>query len=264
MEEAFSRGPKLAAVFGSYDDDPACDTFISQYKNLMHHYIHQSSSELATTFWAGCGAIRKSIFDEVGGFDDAKYTGPSIEDIALGFELTRRGYMIRLDKRLIAKHLKCWTVSSLLRADIFDRAVPWAQLILNSGHLPPDLNLSYASRISSVLVGLLTALGLALPVITSGSRHFFRPAMATVAVIGGALLFLNWDVYRFFWRKRGLWFATRSVIAHWAYYLYSGITFASGDSKVDSPGRVMAQGSAILVLGDLPPVFATNARWIIL
>ena len=227
MEEALSRDPKLAAVFGSYDDQPACDTFISQYKNLMHHYVHQSSSELATTFWAGCGAVWKRVFEEVGGFDDAKYTVPSVEDIALGLELTRRGYTIRLDKRLTVKHLKQWTVQSLLRADIFDRAVPWTRIILNSGQVPRDLNLNYASRISSVLVGLLTALGLSLPVIfASGWRHLFLPAVAAVAVICVVLLFLNWDVYRFFWRKRGLWFAARSVIAHWAYYLYSGITFA--------------------------------------
>ena len=227
MEEALSRDPKLAAVFGSYDDEPACDTFISQYKNLMHHYVHQSSSELATTFWAGCGAVWKRVFEEVGGFDDAKYTVPSVEDIALGLELTRRGYTIRLDKRLTVKHLKRWTVQSLLRADIFDRAVPWTRMILNSGQVPRDLNLNYASRISSVLVGLLTVLGLCLPVIFAcGWRHLLLPAVAAVAVICAVLLFLNWDLYRFFWRKRGLWFAARSVIAHWAYYLYSGITFA--------------------------------------
>src|SRR5215472_3180011 len=63
MEEAFSGDPTLAAVFGSYDDEPGCDTFVSQYKNLMHHYVHQSSSELATTFWAGCGAVRKNVFE---------------------------------------------------------------------------------------------------------------------------------------------------------------------------------------------------------
>jgi glycosyltransferase involved in cell wall biosynthesis len=227
MEEAFSCDPKLAAVFGSYDDEPACDTFISQYKNLMHHYVHQSSSELATTFWAGCGAVRKSVFEEVGGFDDVKYIAPSVEDIALGLELTRRGYTIRLDKRLTAKHLKQWTVLSLLRADIFGRAVPWTQMILNSGQVPRDLNLSYASRISAALVGLLTAVGLSLPVIFArGWRDLFLPTVAAVAITCVALLFLNWDVYRFFWRKRGLWFAARSVIAHWAYYLYSGITFA--------------------------------------
>ena len=82
---------ELAAVFGSYDDTPAWTTFISQYKNLMHHYVHQTASESATTFWAGCGAIRKSVFEEFEGFDSETYATPSIEDIALGLKLTQSG-----------------------------------------------------------------------------------------------------------------------------------------------------------------------------
>ena len=33
---AFERDPDLAAVFGSYDDQPAATNFLSQYKNLFH------------------------------------------------------------------------------------------------------------------------------------------------------------------------------------------------------------------------------------
>ena len=103
IAEDFCRDPELAAVFGSYDDKPAWTTFISQYKNLMHHYVHQTSSESAATFWAGCGAVRKTIFEEFNGFDGATYTVPSIEDIAFGLELTRSGRKIQLDKRLDGK-----------------------------------------------------------------------------------------------------------------------------------------------------------------
>ena len=39
--EAFSADPTLQAVFGSYDDTPPEPNFLSQYKNLFHHYIHQ-------------------------------------------------------------------------------------------------------------------------------------------------------------------------------------------------------------------------------
>ena len=46
IAEDFVRDPELAAVFGSYDDEPAWRTFISQYKNLMHHYVHQISNEV--------------------------------------------------------------------------------------------------------------------------------------------------------------------------------------------------------------------------
>ena len=227
VAEDFRGDPELAAVFGSYDESPAWPTFISQYKNLMHRYVHQASSESAATFWAGCGAMRKAIFDEFGGFDAALYAVPSIEDIALGLELARAGRRIRLDKRLAVKHLKRWTVRNLLRADILHRAIPWTKLILNTRHLPRDLNLTYASRASSLLVGLLAVGCVLLPLSLGGVLRLSPvPLLGAMACINLLLLSLNWDVYRFFGRKLGWWFAARAVLAHWAYYLYSGITFA--------------------------------------
>ena len=226
IADDFARDPELAAVFGSYDDQPAWTTFISQYKNLMHHYVHQTASESATTFWAGCGAIRRQVFEEFQGFDATTYKAPSIEDIALGVELTRHGRTIRLDKQLQVKHLKRWTVRNLLRADILYRAVPWTKLILNAREMPRDLNLNYASRLSSLLAGLL-ALALMLAPFSLAGVVALKPAfcVTAVALVGIALLVLNLDVYRFFWRKRGPWFAARAVPVHWAYYLYSGLTF---------------------------------------
>jgi len=226
IAEDFCRDPELAAVFGSYDNEPAWTSFISQYKNLMHHYVHQTSSERATTFWAGCGAMRKTVFEQFGGFNGVKYTAPSIEDIALGLELSRHGRSIRLDKRLQVKHLKRWTFRNVLRADIFYRAVPWTNLILNSRHLPRDLNLNYASRASSLLVGLLTCTCILLP-LTFGGLIRVPPVslFVSTAAICVLLLVLNRDVYRFFLRKRGWWFGARAVFAHWFYYLYSGATF---------------------------------------
>ncbi len=226
VAEDFVRDPELAAVFGSYDDQPAWQSFISQYKNLMHHYVHQTSSELATTFWAGCGAMRKAVFEEFQGFDAQTYFTPSIEDIALGLKLTQSGRRIKLDKRIEVKHLKRWTVQNLLRADILYRAIPWTQLILNSRQLPRDLNLTYASRASSLLVGML-AIGCLLLPFSLGALVRLRaaPLLAVMVLIALMLAFLNRDVYRFFVLKRGWWFAVRAVLAHWAYYLYSGITF---------------------------------------
>jgi glycosyltransferase involved in cell wall biosynthesis len=226
LAEDFSRNPNIAAVFGSYDNTPAWPTFISQYKNLMHHYVHQISSESPVTFWAGCGAIRKSVFDEAGGFDEAKYTLPSIEDIALGLQLTQSGRRIFLDKRIQVKHLKRWTFQNLVRADIFYRAIPWSQLILKTRHLPLDLNLKYSSRISSLLVGLvLVVCGLMALNLSGLLRISLLPLFATLAFLVILLLALNWATYKFFHQKRGLWFAARAVAFHWLYYLYSGLTF---------------------------------------
>jgi glycosyltransferase involved in cell wall biosynthesis len=226
IADDFQRNPLVVAVFGSYDDAPACTTFISQYKNLLHHYIHQSSRESASTFWAGCGAIRKPVFEKFGGFDARSYPVPSIEDVALGIQFARSGLSILLDKRLTVKHLKKWSWLNLLRTDIFHRAVPWTRLILSTNHLPDDLNFDYTARASAFLVGLLTLTCVLLPF------AFIRPwsaadgpLFAAAASIAILLLFLNRRLYRFFLCKRGWRFALRAVLAHWAYYLYSGVTF---------------------------------------
>ena len=61
------------------------ENFLSQYKNLLHHFVHQGSSSDATTFWAGCAAVDRKVFVDIGGFDAARYDQPSIEDIEMGY-----------------------------------------------------------------------------------------------------------------------------------------------------------------------------------
>src|SRR5262249_19792946 len=53
----FNTGEDVEAVFGSYDDAPAQQNFVSQYKNLFHHYTHQHANSDSASFWAGCGAV---------------------------------------------------------------------------------------------------------------------------------------------------------------------------------------------------------------
>ena len=213
----FHQNQNAAAVFGSYDDAPAERNFVSQYKNLLHHFVHQQSCPKAETFWAGCGAVRREAFEAAGGFDERRYPRPSIEDIELGYRLRRAGREIVLDKGLQVKHLKRWTLWSLLRSDIFDRAIPWARLILESREILNDLNLRVSDRLSAALAGvsvLLLALAPVAPVL-------LVPALAALAVV----LFLNRKLYGFFLRKRGVWFAARSAFMQLLYYLYSGSAF---------------------------------------
>ncbi len=54
----FAAHPGLAAVFGSYDARPHAPGLVSRYRNLLHHYVHQTANPEASTFWAGCGAVR--------------------------------------------------------------------------------------------------------------------------------------------------------------------------------------------------------------
>ena len=119
------------AVFGSYDDAPADQSWMSQYKNLMHRYYHQRARHEASTFWAGCGAMRKSAFLAVGGFDVETYKRPSIEDIELGYRVKASGGRILVLPDLLGKHLKIWTIRNAIHTDIFCRALPWSRLMID-------------------------------------------------------------------------------------------------------------------------------------
>ena len=116
---------------------------MSRFKNLLHHFTHQHSQGEASTFWVGCGAIRREVFGALGGFYGG-YGRPAVADIELGMRLKEAGQRILLDPAIQVTHLKYWTLASLFKSDIFDRAVPWSRLILRQGRLPVTLNIEFS------------------------------------------------------------------------------------------------------------------------
>jgi hypothetical protein len=220
--EIFGRDPQLVAAFACYDDAPGAPNFLSQYKNLLHHYVRQTGQEAASTFWNGCGAIRREVFVSIGDFD-TDFRRPAIWDIELGYRLRRAGHRIRLVKSLQVKHLKRWDADSLVKADLIYRALPWTELILRDRCLINDLNLQTSSRISVALVYLFLA---------SLVAAWRWPGLLMIAVTPVLLLLvLNARLYRFFLDKRGWWFALRAVPWHWFYYFYNGLGFAVGMAR---------------------------------
>jgi GT2 family glycosyltransferase len=220
VEKIFNKQPNLAALIGSYDDEPGATNFLSQYKNLFHHYTHQTASEEASTFWGACGAIRRQVFLEMSGFDEA-YRYPSVEDIELGYRLKKAGYQIQLFRTVQVKHLKHWQFISLLKAEFFCRALPWTKLIWRDRQfIASDLNLKLSSRLSLILTyGLIAAVIAA---------FWWLSALAIAVGFGLALLLLNLPVYQFFLQKRGLWFSIRVIPWHWFYFFYGGLAFVVG------------------------------------
>jgi hypothetical protein len=219
VRRAFHLEPGLGAAIGSYDDAPGAAGFLSQYKNLLHHFVHQNAREEGYTFWGACGAIRRDVFRGLGGFDE-RYRRPSVEDIELGYRLRAAGHRIRVCKGLQVKHLKHWTALGLLRTDFFHRALPWTELILRAGRFEDDLNIDRRSRLKVGLVGclgVLLALALCWPA-----------ALAPAALAALALLALDAPLLRFFGRKRGALFAVRALPWLWLSYAYSGVAFALG------------------------------------
>lgn len=206
----------VGAVFGSYDTEPGGPWF-SRYKNLLHRYHHQRAKRNASTFWAGCGAVRKDIFLEVGGFDVETYEVPSIEDIELGYRINASGRRILVEPKLQGKHLKIWTMRNGMFTDIFRRALPWSRLMISREGLTNDLNTSGTERLKAgiALLFLLSVLGL--PV-------FPNLWPVTFAFLGLAFA-ANWDLARMLSRHGGWWFSIRAILYHQVYFVYSALTY---------------------------------------
>ena len=249
--QSFETDSDLTALIGSYDDTPGAPNFLSQYRNLIHHYTHQQADLEVSTFWGACGAVRRRAFEAVGGFDEG-YRRPCIEDIELGYRLKYAGYKIHLRRDILVKHLKRWTPVSMLRADIFYRALPWTVLLMQVQRTRPmfhqrfmrELNLNWKGKASVVLVfGLVAAAGAALSLelwelfsgltsvaVRQNTEHaILQRSGAGIALLCGlGLLSINLPVYRFFQRRHGWLFAAKTVPWHWLYFFYSGLVYAYG------------------------------------
>lgn len=222
--ETIEREPRLDAVFGAYDDSPPAPGFLSQYRNLLHRYVHLTGRGESESFWAGCGAVRRTGFVEAGGFDQRRYPRPMIEDIELGYRLRERGGRILLNPEIQGAHLKRWTFRGSVKTDLLDRGIPWTRLLLERQRLagPANLNLSRAERIKAVGVCLgfvLLAVGVAV----------WRPEPVVAA--GGllvAVLLSNLALFRWFYARRGLPFVLGVVPMTLWYYVISSLSVGVG------------------------------------
>lgn len=217
--ESLDEWPDAVAVFGSYDDQPADPSFLSQYRNLYHHWVHQQGSEEASTFWTGCGAMRRSAFEAVGGFA-RDIPVPAMEDIELGYRLKAEGYRIRLRKDMQCRHLKRWTLAGMLRTDIMQRGVPWVVLLLQHRDRTGGLNVNPRARLATLAAALLMVL---LPLSLLESRLLWAlPALVAVIV------WAQWGFYRYLTRIRSAGFAVAVVPAQVVFFACCAVSVPLG------------------------------------
>lgn len=207
----------VVAVFGSYDDSPPHPAFASQYMNLRHHHVHHQAAGLASTFWAGCGAVRREAFLACGGYDAERFERPSVEDIELGLRLRRAGGQIRLVPEMQGTHLKQWTTWGVIHTDVICRAIPWARMLMTDPGAELDLNAGAAEQGKAILAGLFV---LSVPLALLGGGW----PLAGVGLFAAAIA-VNRGLFQLFRRRRGWLFAVGALAFHQLYYLYSGVAF---------------------------------------
>jgi cellulose synthase/poly-beta-1,6-N-acetylglucosamine synthase-like glycosyltransferase len=220
----FETEADLGAAFGSYDDRPPAPGLMSQYRNLIHHHVHQRNAGEVETFWAGTGAVRREVFAEAGMYDEWHYARPQIEDIELGGRIRGLGRRIVLDPAIQVTHLKRWTLRGVIRTDLRDRGIPWARLLMHRGTMlsTGSLNLRWTEKLNTILVWTAAVLAIAAPFARS-----FLPLWVAAGCITFVLV-MNMPLWVFFARVRGPLFAVLVMPAHLMYYLLNGISFGVG------------------------------------
>jgi len=204
------------AFFGSYKDHTPAAGFFSTYENITHHWTHQNSPIIVDSFWAGCGVVQKAAFEEIGGFDAERYSRPCIEDIELGYRLTKAGSKVRVVKSLQVTHLKNWSFLNLVKTDIFSRALPWSELILEQ-KVSNQLNIS---TIEKFRAGLAVVSPIAFLLVVYLDLNWYW-LLALLAV----LLISNFRLFRFVQTKIGIFKTVGVFFFQQFFYIYSSLSF---------------------------------------
>lgn len=217
---SFDDDPGLAALFGSYGPDTPDPGVYSQYKNLIHHYTHQTSREQAVTFCSGFGAIRRDVFQAIKGFDGRQR---ALEDIEFGYRLHRSGYRIRLVKELQLTHLKRYTFGSLVHSDLWNRAAAWTELMLRYRICRSDLN-TKPHHVASVAISVLLLASI-------GGALFSVAALQDSIVLAVALVWLNRGFLFFVSRIRSVPVTVAVGVIAWIIYVLSSFGAIAGVTR---------------------------------
>jgi len=209
--DSFRDRPDISGLFCSYQKDTIPSNFCSTYKNLLHHFIHQTSREEASTFCGGFGALTKDAFLSVGGFDE---TYKALEDVELGYRLMLASHRIYLNKRIQVTHCKTYSLLGLIKSDVLNRAIPWTRIMVSKWVFKNDLNTRIHHVISvpvSFLILILIPLSVPFPL-----------GIPILVLLMASLLALNHSFLMFVFREKGAAFTLQTVIMSWFGYLYSG------------------------------------------
>ena len=191
-----------AAVLGNYSNDTEGLNFASAYKQLYIHQTYASySGQLNNQFWTAFGSVRREAFDAVGGFTDS-FVGAGYEDIDLGIRLTEKGFNIKYADGAFGKHLRRYTLLSLIKNDFRKGREDVYIHILNKARLTSNRHAGINHIISA---------GLAVVCLLSLLAGFFLK-IAWIAAMAGGLFFilLRRELLRIMIEK-GLWFGIVSL-----------------------------------------------------
>jgi glycosyltransferase involved in cell wall biosynthesis len=209
----------VAGVVGLLGRDLRYNNFSSQFKNLWMHHTYarlaggRDAERGVGLFYTSIAAIRKDVFELMGGFDP-HYRGASVtEDIEFGQRLLTAGHTVRLDGRLTVEHLKRYSLGGLMTTDL-RRAFGLTKTWLRK-KLEPAQRATGPKYYASVPWSFVLSVPLAwlLPVLVAFALWTRQTAWAILAWLDySAILLLNAPFLSTLYQERGWLFLLQSCL----------------------------------------------------
>jgi glycosyltransferase involved in cell wall biosynthesis len=118
-----------SSVTGMYARKPYLKKFFSLYHNYYAHKSQKETSSSTFMFHTSCGAIRREVFNELGGFNE-NMKKATVEDVEFGYRLMEKGYKVYLDKDMQVTHFTDYSFLKLLKS-YFLKSKDWAELLFD-------------------------------------------------------------------------------------------------------------------------------------
>ncbi len=209
--EAAYRNQSVSVYQGLASKTPLNDGFGPKLLALKWYYMLKDCRE-ASYVHSHLFSIKRSVFEEIGGFNTS-FTPPGCgEEFELGHRL-REKYIIHTDPELLAEH----RFQNILprTVTLFHRAYVWAKLLTKSKRFEKT-----NASLNEVLIGVCNVA--AIPVlIMSFWKPFLLLLFLTLTILQ---IILNAGFYRFLFREEGTFFMLRAIVPNmiWSIAAVSG------------------------------------------
>jgi GT2 family glycosyltransferase len=223
MLDALETDATLGGVYGTYDDARSPDGIVSDYRNLVRHFVHLRHAGDTDVFWSACGAVRRSVLVEAGMYDEWHFPRPQIESVELGHRIRSLGFRIRLDPRIQGTHLKRWSLGSLLMSEARDRGLPRTRLLRDTNPGVRDSDYLRDTGGHELLGVALAGVCIAVPTLIGGTTGWLA-----LGILTAGLIFVNRRLYGFFTVRGGHLFALAAVGLHLVVHLFHAVAMATG------------------------------------
>lgn len=207
---ALKKGDSVA-VGGAYTKDAYDDDFFSNFQSLYIHHV-ETKTEHPDYIATHCMALRKSTFEEFGGFKEDYFIGhaASVEDVELSHRMLAAGRQIGRPHGIEVQHVFGFGLKKSVKNAI-KKSKYWTMYSLNHKDVTKDSGAaSYELKINVLtqsLNVLLTAAALA-----TRMWWLLVPAILLYALNVAA----SFRLFRLIEQERGWWFLARAM----AYYQF--------------------------------------------